>query len=198
MLINEIFHSIQGEGPATGEPCTFVRTSRCNLKCDGCDTDHSFAIDFSIRDIAAQCNKNCLVVITGGEPTLQSDLDELIKVLFNVGHVIDVETNGTNQISSQSLSLIRNVVCSPKRGSKTIIQSNYNNLWYKFVIGANSWTWTFSDVETFMKKLPSSMRNKTYLMPFGTDLMNAQATWDYCANNNLRYSDRLQWRVNRK
>jgi organic radical activating enzyme len=198
MLINEIFHSIQGEGPATGEPCTFVRTSHCNLKCDGCDTDHSFTIDFSIRDIAAQCNKNDLIVITGGEPTLQTDLDELIKILFNTGHIVDIETNGTNQISGQSLSLIRNVVCSPKRGSKTIIQSNYNNLWYKFVIGSNSWTWTFSDVEAFLKKLPANMRHKTYLMPFGTDLMNARATWDYCANNNLRYSDRLQWRVNRK
>jgi 7-carboxy-7-deazaguanine synthase len=37
MLISEIFHSIQGEGELTGVPSVFVRTSRCNLRCNWYD-----------------------------------------------------------------------------------------------------------------------------------------------------------------
>ena len=39
--INEIFHSLQGEGRHTGTPAVFVRFSGCNLHCPFCDTDHA-------------------------------------------------------------------------------------------------------------------------------------------------------------
>ena len=37
--ITEIFSSLQGEGPHTGEPTTFVRFSGCSIGCRWCDTD---------------------------------------------------------------------------------------------------------------------------------------------------------------
>src|SRR5574340_79297 len=40
LLINEIFHSIQGEGPWSGHPSIFIRFSGCNLSCSFCDTEH--------------------------------------------------------------------------------------------------------------------------------------------------------------
>ena len=43
MRVNEIFHSIQGEGRYTGTPAVFLRFAGCNLNCWFCDTEfHSF------------------------------------------------------------------------------------------------------------------------------------------------------------
>ena len=38
MKVNEIYTSIQGEGPNTGIPTTFVRFGGCNLRCPGWGT----------------------------------------------------------------------------------------------------------------------------------------------------------------
>ena len=42
LVINEIFHSIQGESSYAGLPCVFVRLTACNLRCTWCDTTYSF------------------------------------------------------------------------------------------------------------------------------------------------------------
>ena len=42
LLIHEIYASIQGESSWAGLPCTFVRTSACNLRCRWCDTPQAF------------------------------------------------------------------------------------------------------------------------------------------------------------
>ena len=39
LQVNEIFYSIEGEGLRVGEPTTFVRLARCNLRCPFCDTE---------------------------------------------------------------------------------------------------------------------------------------------------------------
>ena len=33
LQVNEIFYSIEGEGLRVGQPTTFVRLARCNLRC---------------------------------------------------------------------------------------------------------------------------------------------------------------------
>ena len=43
LQINEIFYSIEGEGVRVGQPTTFVRLSKCNLRCHFCDTFDSYA-----------------------------------------------------------------------------------------------------------------------------------------------------------
>ena len=42
LVIHEIYASIQGESTFAGLPCTFVRTTGCNLRCTWCDTPQAF------------------------------------------------------------------------------------------------------------------------------------------------------------
>ena len=95
--INEIFHSLQGEGARTGTPAVFVRFSGCNLRCRFCDTDHQGS---STLMTAAQIVREVvkyhapMVVLTGGEPALQID-EQLVAALHRAGFTIAIETNGT-------------------------------------------------------------------------------------------------------
>ena len=49
--INEIFYSIEGEGLRVGQPTTFVRLSKCNLRCNFCDTVFDSDTEMSIHEI---------------------------------------------------------------------------------------------------------------------------------------------------
>lgn len=97
--INEIFFSIQGEGKWTGIPNIFLRTTGCNLRCTYCDTKYAYldGKEMKIEDILVKikkypCKKIC---ITGGEPLLQEDLNNLIKKLMKKKYEILIETNGS-------------------------------------------------------------------------------------------------------
>lgn len=111
MKINEIFYSLQGEGFHTGTPAIFIRFSGCNLKCDFCDTLHNEGKQMSEDEIISEVSKYPapLVVLTGGEPTLQVT-SSLCDKLHAVGKFIAIETNGTNEIPEG----IDWITCSPK------------------------------------------------------------------------------------
>ena len=99
--INEIFHSLQGEGYNTGTAAVFVRFSGCNLRCHFCDTDHSNGTVMSERQIieaVMQYPLAPLVVLTGGEPSLFIDHDFVALLKHYTGKQIAIETNGTNTL----------------------------------------------------------------------------------------------------
>lgn len=99
MRVNEIFYSIQGEGAHSGEAAIFLRLSGCNLRCSFCDTEHQPYQDLTEDEICAEIAKYPakLVVITGGEPTLQLN-ELLISQIHELGKTIAIETNGTHPI----------------------------------------------------------------------------------------------------
>lgn len=99
MRVNEIFYSLQGEGYHTGTPATFIRFSGCNLKCPFCDTDFSEYTEMSEDEIVEEVCKNpaTLVVITGGEPSLQLTFS-LVDKLHLAKKYVAVETNGTKKL----------------------------------------------------------------------------------------------------
>lgn len=101
MRVNEIFYSIQGEGVHSGEAAIFVRFSGCNLKCSFCDTEHQPYQDLTEDEICAKIAKYpaSLVVITGGEPTLQLTRS-LVDKIHNLGKMVAIETNGTRKVPS--------------------------------------------------------------------------------------------------
>ena len=89
--INEIFYSLQGEGRNTGRAAFFVRFSGCNLKCPFCDTDFTKYQEMSAQDIIdsmkaliGDVSTMPMVVLTGGEPTLQVDESLMEELKLNV------------------------------------------------------------------------------------------------------------------
>lgn len=102
LRINEIFHSIQGEGTRMGHPCVFVRLTGCPLRCHYCDTEYAFREGSTMtldevydRVLAYDCD---FVEFTGGEPLAQKRVFSLMRRLCDVGKTVAVETGGSLDI----------------------------------------------------------------------------------------------------
>jgi 7-carboxy-7-deazaguanine synthase len=99
LQLAEIFYSVQGEGTWTGTPAVFVRLAGCNLSCAFCDTDYALKFVASVDDVVAQvraAGSTCpMIVLTGGEPTAQTEALALIDALRADGRRIHIESNGT-------------------------------------------------------------------------------------------------------
>ncbi len=84
-------------------PAVFVRLAGCNLSCRFCDTDYSLRFLASVDSVVERVGKEgggCpSVIITGGEPTAQAEVLELIEALRNRGRRIHIESNGTINVS---------------------------------------------------------------------------------------------------
>jgi len=114
--ITEIFSSLQGEGPHTGEPMTFVRFAGCALNCRWCDTEAAIKTDptcrvetpprsarfveiqnpVSIKELNGQLAffTDPAISITGGEPLEQVSFLEKWLPTVPEGKRILLETNG--------------------------------------------------------------------------------------------------------
>lgn len=99
MKVNEIFYSLQGEGYHVGSAAVFVRLSGCNLHCPFCDTQHESGTEMTEEEIveAVKAYPARLVVITGGEPSLQLT-KSLVNALHDIDKIVAVETNGTHSL----------------------------------------------------------------------------------------------------
>ena len=135
--------TIQGEGKLLGTSCLFIRTSGCNLRCawvgaDGngspCDTPYSshhpeknmMEVNDVIKLIQANRGNLNYVVVSGGEPTMQNSLSELLAKLRSIGMHTTIETNGT--IYDEQVARYTNLISmSPKLGSSAPNEANLKN-----------------------------------------------------------------------
>jgi 7-carboxy-7-deazaguanine synthase len=220
LLVNEIFYSIQGEGPDAGKPAVFLRLFGCNLCCMWCDTkqawndqipiSHSalsswprgkfqiksnFQIPISkiLQQIKSYPSKH--LVITGGEPLLQQNgLIPLVKALKS-WH-IEVETNGSIPIKIGRY--VEQINCSPKlKNSKNApyplkIRPKNRKVIYKFVVRNKS---DLNEIRQFIldNEIP---RHKVYLMPEGVNkkIVQERSKWiiEECKKEGYNFSPRLQ------
>lgn len=117
MQINEIFYSLQGEGPWLGKPAVFIRLGGCLAPyCPWCDTAYAWS-EFRdmpgeevVRIVQSYPCRN--IVITGGEPFRQwEELQCLHSRLIDLGYAIQYETSGKAGIPDLNDAM---VVLSPK------------------------------------------------------------------------------------
>lgn len=103
LVIHEIYASIQGESTFAGLPCTFVRTTGCNLRCSYCDTTQAFYGGTRMRreEVLAKAlaTGTDLVELTGGEPLLQPGVIPLMTELCDAGRTVLIETSGEADVS---------------------------------------------------------------------------------------------------
>ena len=139
--IKEIFGpTIQGEGSETGTAVLFLRFAGCNRWtgkeadkaksiCSFCDTDFvggSFMTPIQIVEaLNKQSRQVRTVVISGGEPLLQLDL-ELVEALTANGFRLHLETNGSKPLGRMA-PYFDHVSMSPKQSrEKTKLEKATN------------------------------------------------------------------------
>lgn len=161
--INEIFYSIQGEGPLAGYPCVFIRMQGCNLRCNWCDTKYAIEKNFPAIEMTSDeifqrvssygCNN---IEFTGGEPLLQKGSAELINSFDDKGFITAVETNGSKSIAELKCSVLKilDIKCPDSGMDKN---NDFKNIDYlntsdcvKFVIASYSdYLWAKEIVEHY-------------------------------------------------
>ena len=154
--IVEKFLSVDGEGPSSGELAIFIRFQGCNLRCSWCDTTYSWDKESIAEVLTAKEIYNYIketrvtnVTLTGGEPLIQENIDELLDILNKDDNLkIHIETNGAVDIQPFKKKHKRNnisyIVDFKLPSSNMTNKMNLNNLnvvdnsdVYKFVVGSN-------------------------------------------------------------
>jgi len=112
LIVNEIFHSIQGEGTLAGVPSIFIRIAGCPLRCKWCDTQYAWKAaegqEIAVSEIINKViNFQCRhVVITGGEPMMNPELHLLTLGLKERNKHITIETSGINFVPGLACDLM--------------------------------------------------------------------------------------------
>jgi len=217
--VNEIFQTIQGEGPNMGKPAIFLRLAGCNLRCDFCDTKYSWKHgkkmdNEQIIELFKKVSPCRLLVVTGGEPMLQQGKmgEQLVGFLHEVRERedlciedIEVETNGTLLPNQDMYWNTDSLVISPKIFTEDSAKL-FDRIWnecpdiisVKLVIGTKK---EFQEQINWIGKMVKApiISQDIFVMPKGTDnrTLKKKAKWiiPICIQQGFRFSPRLQYWV---
>jgi organic radical activating enzyme len=121
-----MFTSLQGEGPSSGAPAFFVRLALCNLRCGWCDTRYTwdferYRYDEEVREVpvaevvaAIRSSGQRRLIVTGGEPLIQTRALELMLSELPRELSVEIETNGTLEPSPSLAGRVDQWNVSPK------------------------------------------------------------------------------------
>lgn len=143
-LVEFIDFSWQGEGPDTGQKCLILRFKKCNRieakkMCKWCDTALKLKLfkeaEYKISDIDESIKKsNCMVMITGGEPSFENNLQQTVDIINNTNaHLYNIETNGYKLLNLiDSIDEKKNIkyIYSPKLFDEEDLDKNIKNVDY--------------------------------------------------------------------
>jgi 7-carboxy-7-deazaguanine synthase len=113
LMVVSRFMTLQGEGPYRGYPAFFVRLAKCNLACSFCDTYFDNGDWFTVDELMKEVNssivdhfggtlpaymagekKEAVFVLTGGEPLLQKNINQLLIEVNKEFRYSQIESNG--------------------------------------------------------------------------------------------------------
>jgi 7-carboxy-7-deazaguanine synthase len=163
LFVQDIFLTIQGEGPYAGQTALFIRLGGCNLACKFCDTEFESFTKMSLDKIIKKSKSeieqyNCrLCVITGGEPFRQN-ISKLCEQLHLLGMKIQVETNGTLYCEVPEYV---EAVCSPKISNRKYYEIREDLkkhiIAYKFLVSSDITgydhvpSWDFGNAKVYVQ-----------------------------------------------
>jgi organic radical activating enzyme len=209
----------QGEGPNTGKRVILLRFKKCdrveNKKpCPYCDTLVKMRIsaeaEYSLEAIQKEIDdKNCGILLTGGEPTYLTNFHETLNILSLNFPFIDIETNGynlvelINHLNKLKISKNINYIYSPKffnieelietieKSKKLINLMDNNKIYFKIVLDKeNNFIPQYLDFLSQNKGINSNV----YLMAKGKNkeeiMKNVYHVFDECEYYNFCFSGR--------
>ncbi len=226
MRVCEIYKSIQGEGLLTGTESVFVRISGCNLRCGFCDTPFASWDPEGQQMTAVQIVDTCIphqcqhIVLTGGEPMLPPQSEELTHRLAVEGLHITIETAGTiaRKVRCDLMSIspkLSNSIPSHERGGDwrfrhdrtrhqpDVIRQLVANYEYqiKFVVDTPH---DFSEISRWLEEFPQIPAERIWLMPQGITVeeLDSREPWlkAWCDSNQFQYCPRMHilWYGNKR
>jgi len=221
MIINEIFYSLQGEGFLAGVPGVFVRLAGCPLRCKWCDTkyawDQKAGQNYTIAEIVQTVLRKespgqqwpCkFIVVTGGEPMINSELPQLVHQLKATDKHITIETAGIAFIPDLACDLMS---ISPKLSNSTpsiknrsqkflrleiaVLHELIDNYKYqlKFVVDSEN---DLPEIQETLEKIGNVDSENVMLMPQaatrGELLLKSPMVADMCKRTGFAFCQRLQ------
>jgi len=138
LLVTSRFYTLQGEGPFRGFPAYFVRLTKCNLNCSFCDTYFDKGDELTFDEIFAQIdldidtfyrerkiippawsvgtNRRIVLVVTGGEPGLQTNLEAFLDKANEIFYHTQIESNGILPLDIPNTTYVVSPKCLEKDG----------------------------------------------------------------------------------
>lgn len=144
--VAEKFVSINGESRRAGELAVFIRFTGCNLNCTYCDTAWAISADAPHEEMSQQELIEYIketgidnVTLTGGEPLLQPEIENLVVDIISLNKRVEIETNGAVSIRSMKemadklnlrdeLSITLDYKCPGSGMEDFMLMENYDDL----------------------------------------------------------------------
>lgn len=145
LKVTSIFFTLQGEGPYRGMPALFIRLTHCNLACSFCDSYFDSGDWFTYEELEAKCaatirdyyasrslpvpsfalgadgkSDGVVLVLTGGEPTLQLNLSKFLERQVPMYAAVQIESNGIPKLDiCEGVTLVVSPKCAEREGVAT-------------------------------------------------------------------------------
>ena len=216
LRVSEIFRSIQGEGRLAGVVASFVRLAGCDLYCRWCDTPYArkpeqgtvMTADEVVGRLAAWGAR--YVVVTGGEPLLAENLEQLLEALKQRGWHVTLETSATSyrpvscDLTSISPKLSNSEPGAAEHFQQQHAQRRLNVAAIQQYIDSYDYQLKFvlerpddmPEIEDVLEQLQGLQRDKVLLMPQARTAAEHQRLGpmvaQICIERGFRYCPRLQ------
>ncbi|PWJ65104.1 7-carboxy-7-deazaguanine synthase [Fibrobacter sp. UWB15] len=206
MKVCEIFRSIEGEGLRTGLPAVFIRLHGCNLRCSYCDSmyaveggDYKQMNVTQVLDAVKKFSGITHVTLTGGEPLIHQNVEDLLSQLSGNGYRVNIETNGTVPCKWHFPGLFYTMdwKCKSSGMSVKMKMENLETLGsedvLKFVVGTIE---DLEETETVVKSLAEKKDDMPHLFvsPVFGNLSNEEIV-NWLLNSNIMVKNNVRFQV---
>lgn len=206
MKVCEIFRSIEGESLRTGLPAVFIRLHGCNLRCNYCDSmyaveggDYKQMNVTQVLDAVKKFSGITHVTLTGGEPLIHQNVEDLLSQLSGNGYRVNIETNGTVPCKWHFPGLFYTMdwKCKSSGMSVKMKMENFETLGsedvLKFVVGTIE---DLEETETVVKSLAEKKDDMPHLFvsPVFGNLSNEEIV-NWLLNSNIMVKNNVRFQV---